>query len=89
MDPIAGKFPVYRKYPNNSSYFMLDAEDHFIEYKLIGRKSYMITQLKAKILPERIMLQDLIQCAGTIESCGKEEFEKFVQSCESERKLIG
>lgn len=53
------KFPVYRKYLNDMSYFRIDSPDKFEEIRRIGSR-FLITAHEVKILPERNMVQDLL-----------------------------
>lgn len=52
-------FPVYRKYPNNSSVFKIESETTFIEIQKLGAK-YIKYQFEAKIFPDRQRIQDMI-----------------------------
>ncbi len=52
-------FPLYRKYPNNKSFFKLLNENEFEEIQFIGDKGF-IFRFKAKILPDRYLIRDMI-----------------------------
>jgi hypothetical protein len=53
------KFPVYRKYKNNKNYFKIINASFFEEIRIIGsKKTVMMTE--AKLLPEKIFVQDLL-----------------------------
>ena len=52
-------FPIYRKYPNNKSFFKIVDIDYFEEIKVTGRL-FEIHQFKAKILPDRNFIKDMI-----------------------------
>lgn len=53
-------FPLYRKYPNNKSYFKLLSENEFEEIQFIGDKGF-IFRFEAKILPDRYLISDMIE----------------------------
>jgi hypothetical protein len=53
------KFPVYRKYLNEMSYFRIDSPEKFEEIRRIGSR-LLITAHEVKILPERNMVHDLL-----------------------------
>lgn len=71
-------FPLYRKYPNNKSFFKIVDSDHFQEIKLTGKLSEL-HQFEAKILPDRNFIQDMIAMENEfwIES-DAQEFEKML-----------
>ena len=52
-------FPQYRKYSNGQSYFKIVSETEIIELKIIG-SMYALYHIHAKILPERVMIADLL-----------------------------
>lgn len=65
-------FPIYRKYINNKSFFIIHSENNWTEYKLVGRK-YEKYDFAAVQFPEKLLIKDLIQKVdGIIESS---EFE--------------
>ncbi|MBS1652847.1 MAG: hypothetical protein JSU07_12635 [Bacteroidetes bacterium] len=53
------KFPQYRKYKNNLSYFKIIDERIFIEVQVIGSK-YFVNQVEAKQFPEILFVKDLL-----------------------------
>ena len=53
-------FPVYRKYPNNKTFFKINSWEEFEELKIIGSK-YSIHQYLSKIFTDRILIQDMIE----------------------------
>lgn len=72
-------FPIYRKTANNKSYYKLDAADEMTEIQLLGSK-FLVYELKAKILPERNLLQDLIENnAGHWLKIKEEEYQDIYQ----------
>lgn len=53
------QFPIFRKYTNEKSYFIIETENSFTEYK-INPGGLEIHKIEAKILPDRIFIQDMI-----------------------------
>jgi hypothetical protein len=76
-------FPLFRRYSNGRSYFRIISGDEMEELQVIG-SSYTIHLLKAKILPERNQIMDLIQAnmAG-IEMLNEDEYSKQVDDIKS------
>lgn len=52
-------FPVYRKYTNLDSYFVITSANTWTEYKRLGKK-YIRYDFTAQQFPEKLFLQDLI-----------------------------
>lgn len=73
------EFPQYRKYKNGLSYFKITSKEYFEEYKLVGNKLEYY-QIKAKILPDRNYIQDmLLNYESFWEKIGKQEFSAFIE----------
>lgn len=53
-------FPVYRKYTNNASYFIILSDAEWTEYKKIGSR-YVRFEMKAIQFPEKLFIKDLIE----------------------------
>ena len=53
------KFPIYRKYSHNRTYFKITSEKNFEELNIIG-KTYSLHNFQSKILPDRLFIQDMI-----------------------------
>jgi hypothetical protein len=53
------KFPLYRKYKNNKSFFKIINAQSFEEIQLIGNKR-IIKTIEAKLFPEKNFIRDLI-----------------------------
>lgn len=51
-------YPIYRKYKNNKSYFKIISKEEFEEIQVFGN-TYTLHHLKAKILPDRNLIEDL------------------------------
>lgn len=68
-------FPVFRKYPQGQSYFKIESVYKFIEIKLWGNRKEE-HGFEAKILPDRVLIQDMIDMKdGHWTACSEEEFE--------------
>ena len=57
------KFPLYRKYPNNKSYFKVLSAESFEEIQVVGSK-YLLTRVNAQILPDRYFIADMIEASS-------------------------
>jgi hypothetical protein len=81
------KFPVYRKYLNEMSYFKIDGPGKFEEIRRIGSR-LLITVHEAKILPERNMIHDLLnEYISFAVEISAEEYDELAQKArESEGK---
>lgn len=53
-------YPVFRKYPDHKSFFKIASPENLVELKITG-KTYSLHQLTAKILPERNLIQDILE----------------------------
>lgn len=74
-------FPQYRKYNNNQSYFKIISETEIVELKTFG-KFYELHHIKAKILPERIMIADLLNDYKKFAlEINESEFEERLNYC--------
>jgi hypothetical protein len=56
------KFPQYRKYNNNKSFFKIISESEFIEVQLIGSKK-IIHEIIASAYPEKLLIREMLQNA--------------------------
>jgi len=52
-------FPVYRKYPNDKSYFRITSKDRFDELKVTGSLIELYL-FEAKIHPDRMFISDMM-----------------------------
>jgi hypothetical protein len=59
IDPLT-KFPLYRKYSNDKSYFKVESESEFIQLQVIGKK-VIESRITVVQYPERLLISDLIQ----------------------------
>ena len=66
------QFPVYRKYSNESSYFIIHSLTEWTEYKKFG-KNIVEHHFVATQFPEKLLIQDLINLQeGVLTSCAEE-----------------
>lgn len=85
----AHNFPLYRKYPNNKSYFKVLSPQIFEEVQVVG-KYYRIEQFEAKILPDRNLIGDMIDLTqGHWVEIDKSEFDNFKAHCQAHLVLVG
>lgn len=69
------KYPVYRKYNNDLSWFRINSAESFDEIRKMGAQ-YLKSVHTVKILPERTMLHDLLFDYGEFAvEIDREEFE--------------
>ncbi len=74
-------FPVYRKYPNNKSYFKVLSPDTFEEVLVMGRY-YSVHRFTAKILPDRNLISDMLDLSqGHWVISDESEHEAFLTDC--------
>lgn len=73
----SGKYPIYRKYTNNRSYFKIENEKQFIEIQIMGTK-FFPHEVTAKILPDFQLIKDMetLHNGHWVEST-EDEFEEI------------
>ena len=54
------RFPLFRKYSNNKSYFKVLDDQSFEEIQIIGSK-ILLFNFAAKIMPDRFLVRDMIE----------------------------
>lgn len=59
------KFPVYRKYTNNKTFFKILSEIEFEEIQLIGSK-WLIYHTVAHQYPEKLRIMDMLECKDNV-----------------------
>lgn len=85
---MSDTFPLYRKYPNEKSFFRITASDAFDELKIMGSR-YMIYHVKASILPDRNFIADMINFeGGHWLECSEEEYIATEKECRETRILL-
>lgn len=81
-------FPQYRKYSNGQSYFKIVSETEFIELKIFG-SMFEIHHINAKILPERVMIADMLNdYKNFAEAISQQEYEEKMAYCKENLKQI-
>ncbi len=74
------EYPQFRKLINEKSYYRIDSSTDLTEIQRVGEK-YIVHRLQAKILPEKLLISDLLACetADYIRITADEflTFEKF------------
>lgn len=52
------KYPQYRKYKNNKSFFKITSDKEWEEIQIVGSKA-ILNQFTVKIMPDRNFIQDM------------------------------
>jgi len=77
------EFPAYFKYADGKSFFKVLSESTMEELKIIGQR-YSIYFLEAKILPERLLISDMLSNNGEHwQPSNAAEYAAQMQLCES------
>lgn len=77
-------FPQYRKLANGKSYYKISSVGSMEEIQLIGNR-YAIHNLEAFILPERLLIQDMLDLQdGLYVVVEESEFKALKFHCETE-----
>jgi hypothetical protein len=72
MDKV---FPQYRKLINEKSYYKIHSPNKMTEFNMLG-KNWLRHDLEARILPERLLIADLLDgYNGSYVIINREEFE--------------
>lgn len=81
-------YPQYRRLSNFRSYYRITGPSFAEEIQVMG-SSYMIHNIEAKILPERLLIQDMISGQdGVYIPVSSDEYEEFVAGCRSKLRQI-
>jgi hypothetical protein len=71
---MADSFPQFRKNITGTSYYQISSEHQLIEWQRLGHR-LLRHEMNATILPERLLIEDLLNCnEGHYERISKEEF---------------
>ena len=74
------KFPQYRKYKNDLSFFKIESPDVFTEWKSLGIH-WEKNHFKAEILPDRNYIADMLfNYEPYWDKITEKEFEEFLNS---------
>lgn len=73
-------FPQFRKYKNNLSYFKIQSNEQFVEWKKMTN-SWEKIDYQAKILPDRNYIQDMLSDYKKYwDEISEEEYNQFIAS---------
>ena len=73
------KFPQYRKYKNDQSYFMILDKGRFIEWKNMLGKWEKI-EFEATILPDRVYISDMLaEYSDYWDVISEKDYMKFLE----------
>jgi len=73
-------FPQFRKYKNDLSYFKIDSNEHFTEWKKMTN-SWEEIQIEATILPDRVFITDMLEENSPYwDTISENEFDSFLKS---------
>ena len=73
-------FPQFRKYKNNLSYFKIESNERFIEWKRMTNKWEKI-EIEATILPDRVFIADMLEANSLYwDNITETEFNSFLKS---------
>ena len=75
-------FPIYRKLPNEKSYYKIVSAESFIELQRIGSKTKKHT-LIANQYPEKLLIQEMISLSNGYLESKEEEFDRIEQLLEN------
>jgi hypothetical protein len=71
-------YPQFRKNTSGKSYYQITSDHHMIEWQQLGSRM-LRHELHASILPERLLIADLLACAsGHYEKISEKEFNTIV-----------
>ena len=81
-------FPQFRRLSNGKNYYKVHSSSEMTEVGTMGGK-YWINEVMATILPERVMIADILDAAGGIyDVIEAEVFDSFVSMCAAEKERI-
>lgn len=76
------KFPAFRKYSNNKSYFKILSATEFDEVVVLGR-NYWLHHFTAKILPDHHLINDMLAMKDNRwETVSEKEYTDFLNNCQ-------
>lgn len=65
----------------------IDSSVMMTEIRVLGAY-YNVLQIHARILPERLLIEDLLHDeAGALETISEEEFDAFLEMCKTKKEL--
>lgn len=84
---MSNQFPVYKKYFDEKSFFEILNASEFNELKITG-KTFSVHQIKAKILPERVLIHDMLDNENLWKSISMNEYFEKLDFCRKNLKEI-
>lgn len=79
-------FPQYRKLNNGKNYYKITSPSDMLEIGTMG-SFYWEVMISAKILPERLMIEDILNGMGeTYIPVTAEEFDEFLNICTTQKQ---
>lgn len=79
-------FPQYRKLNNGKNYYKITSPSEMLEIGTMGNY-YWEVNISAKILPERLMIEDILNGMGeTYLTITGEEFSDFLNICTTQKQ---
>jgi len=80
-------FPIYRKYPNNKTYYKVHSHSLLTEIKIMG-STYFINSIEAKIMPDRNLIADIIANENNfLVAIEAGEYNDFLEMCKKQFSL--
>lgn len=76
-------FPIFCQLTGGCSYYRIDSVTHMTEFQQIGSR-YAVHELEAKILPERHLINDMIEQTDRYVRISKAHFDERVAYMERE-----
>ena len=71
-------FPQFRKLRNGRSFYRIESETEMTEVQRVGTR-LVIHRVEAKILPDRLLIQDLLsEASEQYEAISEEEFDGWL-----------
>lgn len=80
-------YPAYRKLANENNFYCIHSENHFEEIMIIGHK-YSILQFEAKIYPDKMRIQDMLNDPNVFLHSSPAEYQAIKEKCQEELVLV-
>ncbi len=75
-------YPIYRKSLSGKSYYRIESVSIFLELQQLGTR-WLQHEVHAKILPERVLIEDMTACReGLYMPIQAEEFNAVLESAQ-------
>jgi hypothetical protein len=77
-------FPVFRSYTDGLTWFKVESPTQFTELKIMG-KHFSLNPIIAEKHPERMFVQDLLNCEfESIKRASEDQYLRMLKHCEAE-----